>query len=79
MGFTDPPNPYEVYSANPYPDSEEFDCVCPICGKIADTYIIKDREIVGCEYCMSIKSWEDIEEEDEDLFNEIKRKVRLKK
>ena len=36
---------------------------CPICGQEAyEGYYDKDGTLVGCDQCVTIKSWEDIPE-----------------
>jgi len=39
---------------------EQIEPFCPICGKACDTFHIdKDREIVGCDRCLSaVDAWE---------------------
>ena len=42
------------------PEEELIEPHCPICGAACDTFHInKDREIVGCEECLSaVDAWE---------------------
>ena len=38
-----------------YPDEEPR---CPECGRVCDTIYLRDREVVGCDLCISsVEAW----------------------
>jgi len=44
----------------PPPEQQMIEPHCPICGASCDTFHVnKDREIVGCDVCLSaVDAWE---------------------
>lgn len=51
-----------------YPDDKEPETpICPNCGEEADTfYISADKEVLGCDNCISRRdAWEFVEEDED--------------
>ena len=47
----------------PIPDPDyQPEPICPICGDEFDDAFFKDGEFVGCDHCLTKKSWEDLPE-----------------